>query len=181
MMELAAAILAGGESARMGQDKALMDWRGKTFLQHVIDEVSQLEVPIYLSGQEQKLAAFGFPVIEDSVSNQGPVVALASCFNKIKAEQILVLSCDVPQIKFSELKRLITAHQQADVTMFQSGTKKLPLVAVYNQSCSSAFQAAMENGERKLFSVIDKLETKTIQYNGELHNVNSPQDLELIK
>ena len=180
MKKVAAVILAGGKSTRMGRDKAFLNWSGKSFLKHIIDQVESLNIPIYLSGQQEKLMEFDLPVIEDLIPDQGPVTALASCFDKVKADQILVLSCDVPQIKSTELKRLFAVHK-ADVTMFSCNGQQLPLVAVYSLSSFDKFIEAHQKGERRLFNVINKMKVKSIIYKGELQNVNSPQDLELIR
>ena len=182
MNDVAAVILAGGKSSRMGRDKAFLDYHGKTFIQQIIDEVEQLKLPIYISGDIEKLDQFEFPVIKDEVPNQGPVVALASSFSKLKAKAVLVVSCDVPDIKAMELKRLLEENdEQIDVTMFATNGKEMPLVALYNQSSFDAFQAALAKGERRLFNVIKQLKTKVLTYNGVLRNVNTPNDFETIK
>jgi CTP:molybdopterin cytidylyltransferase MocA len=41
MAEIAALILAAGESRRMGRPKALLDWGGRTLLQHQIDVLTK--------------------------------------------------------------------------------------------------------------------------------------------
>ncbi len=179
-MDVAAVILAGGKSTRMGRDKAFMTWKGRTFLQIIVDEVIPLNIPIYLSGQKDKLNECNLPVIEDNVADQGPVMALSTCFNAINASRFLVVSCDIPQIQSKELNRLIRSHHNVDVTMFKSGNRAMPLAAIYENTCLTAFSRSVEKGERRLFSVLENLKTKTITYSGELRNVNSPQDLLLI-
>jgi len=184
MSNLAAIILAGGQSKRMGRDKAFLEWRGQTFIQHLIDAVLPLTREVYLSGDSQKLKTLGFKIITDEIQNTGPVVALASCFKKIKAKNVLVLSCDVPQISTQDLEILITANKtDYDAVFYTFNSKAMPLVGVYNQRCFSVFIADMQAGERKLFNVLDKLKTQEIEYKGAggLQNINTPQDLKKIQ
>jgi molybdopterin-guanine dinucleotide biosynthesis protein A len=182
MIHTAAVLLAGGKSSRMGTNKALLTFRGKSFLQTIIDAVQPLEIPVYLSGNGAWLHAFGLPVVRDLAFDQGPVVALASCFSAVQAEQMLVLSCDVPQLSSQHIKRLLSEHTlDTDVTLYRSGGKDLPLVAVYSKSAFPYFEHAMNTGDRKLLSVIAKLKVKRINDNGNLKNINTPKDLEAIQ
>jgi len=182
LKDIAAIILAGGKSTRMGQDKAFLAWRGKTFIQHLIDAVAPLTSDIYISGGGQKLNTLGYEVIADEINNEGPVVALASCFKRLAAENVLVLSCDVPQITAKDLEELIAAHKNNDATYFKFLGKSMPLAGIYNKSCFSVFIAEMQKGERKLFNVINKLNTKEVEYSGVrgLQNVNTPQDFKIL-
>ncbi len=184
MSNLAAIILAGGQSKRMGRDKAFLLWKDKPFIQHLIDAVLPLTRDVYFSGKSQKLKTLGFEVIADEIENAGPVVALASCFNKIKAKSVLVLSCDVPQIATKDLKELIAVNTpEYDAVFYTFNGKAMPLAGIYNQSCFSVFIAEMQAGERKLFNVLDKLKTKEIEYKcaGGLQNINTPHDLKLLR
>lgn len=182
MTELAAVILAGGMSTRMGTNKALLNYKGKSFLQTIIDELKPLKIPIYLSGNHDWLAEYDLPIIRDEEAEQGPVVALASCFRSINAINTLVISCDVPQLKTEDIRRLIDAHKaDIDVTMFRAEEKDLPLIAIYSKSAYPHFLTAFKNGERRLFSVIDKLQSAFINVTGPLKNINTPKDLASIQ
>ncbi len=183
MKSLAAIILAGGKSTRMGSDKAFLPWGETTFLGQIINAVLPLTGEIYLSGDDARLRDFGFTVIEDVRPNEGPVVALASCFRHIKTDMVLVLSCDVPQLKTEDVEVLLNAHKaEFDLTMFSFKNRALPLVAIYSRSSFSAFEVALKSGERKLFNVLEKLRTQTILYEGEggLENVNTREEFEMI-
>ena len=183
MRNLSAIILAGGKSQRMGQDKAFIEWRGQTFIQHLIDAVLPLTNDIFISGDNQKLNALGFTLVSDEIQNAGPVVALASCFKNIETENVLVLSCDVPQVSTKDLELLISNHNnKTNVTYFTFRGKSIPLAGIYNKRCFPVFIAEMERGERKLFNVINKLIIQEIEYKGVggLQNVNTPQDLKIL-
>jgi molybdopterin-guanine dinucleotide biosynthesis protein A len=176
-------ILAGGKSTRMGSDKAFLPWGNTTFLGQIINAVLPLTGEIYLSGDNARLYDFGLPVIQDLRPNEGPVTALASCFPQIKTELVLVLSCDVPQIKTQDLQVLLnTVKPDLDMTMFSFQNRALPLVAVYGRRSFTAFEAAFQHRERKLFNVLEKLKTQTIVFDGEggLENVNTREDFEEI-
>ena len=183
MKSLSAIILAGGKSSRMGSDKAFLPWGETTFLGQIINAVLPLTGEIYLSGDDARLHDFGLPVIQDLRPDEGPVTALASCFPQIKTELVLLLSCDVPQIKTQDLQVLLnTVKPEFDMTMFSFQNRALPLVAVYARSSFAAFEKAFHHGERKLFNVREKLKTQTIIYEGidGLMNVNTRKEYDAI-
>lgn len=117
-LPIAALILAGGASSRMGQDKSLMLWRGVPLLQRVIDVAAQCCEDVYLLTprtelyqahlQQYSQASASSPAnlqtnlpakyhwLPETVPLQGPLVALSQGLGKIPAEWVLVLACDLP-------------------------------------------------------------------------------------
>jgi molybdopterin-guanine dinucleotide biosynthesis protein A len=180
---MSAILLAGGKSTRMGQDKAFMQWNGKRFLEHVIEAAKSVSSKVILSGDKDRLSEFGLEIIEDMEKDNGPVFALASCFAELADENVLVLSCDVPQINAKDLDFLIGKQKlDADVTCYEYKGKVMPLIGIYSPSSFMAFKNAMENGERKLFSVLNGLKVNTVKYEGVdgLMNINTLQDLKAL-
>ncbi len=179
MMPVSVVVLAGGKSTRMGRDKAFLPWGDKTFLEHILDAAKPISNQIILSGSDARLHNFGLPVIADVLEGEGPVVALASCFIHIKTDLVLVLSCDVPQVKTADLEALLAAHNPVfDVTMFSYKNREMPLVAVYQKSSFGAFAEALKVGERKLFAVLKNLKTQSIAFAGAgaLENINTMEE-----
>ena len=69
--------VAGGKSARMGRDKALLPWRGTTLLDHALDRLRRTcpEVRI-LCGPEPRYGDRGVPVVLDAIPDGGRLVTL---------------------------------------------------------------------------------------------------------
>lgn len=179
-MTVTGIILAGGKSTRMGQDKAFMQWKGKSFLQHVIDAALPICDAVIISGDQPELQNFGLPVINDLRKGEGPVTALTSCFRRVNTDVALVLSCDVPQIRPADLEHLINSHQsEIDVSLYTYSGRQMPLVAVYNRSAFSLFEEALLNEQRKLFDVLSKLDVQEVAFTGNhgLQNINTTKDL----
>ena len=178
-MTVTAIILAGGKSTRMGQEKAFMQWKGKSFIKHIIDAALPVCDAVILSGNQSKLQKFGFTVVKDLREGEGPVTALTGCFRQVKTDVALVLSCDVPQIRTADLEQLIKNHQpENDVTLYSYQGRQMPLVAVYNRSCFPNFEEAFFSQKRKLFDVLSKLNVQELAFTGEqgLLNINTTKD-----
>ncbi len=114
-LSTAALILAGGASSRMGQDKALLLWRGIPMLQRVINVAAQCCPEIYLLTPRKEIYqthlrdyaqiyAKANPQTSPQakyhwlpeIIPQGPLVALSQGLGKIPADWVLVLACDLP-------------------------------------------------------------------------------------
>jgi bifunctional UDP-N-acetylglucosamine pyrophosphorylase/glucosamine-1-phosphate N-acetyltransferase len=121
-------ILAAGRSKRMGQSvpKVLMPLAGRPVLAYVIDACRAAGAGRILAvvgdRQEQVRQEFGGQSLEFAVQREqkGTADAVLSCDGTISdAEDVLVLSGDVPLVRVETLKRLIVEHrrQAADLTL----------------------------------------------------------------
>jgi molybdopterin-guanine dinucleotide biosynthesis protein A len=123
--ELAVLILAGGKSARMGTDKALIRWQGKTILERVAIAANQCSKHVYIltprveqyrraietrigdrngSNQHQPISEHEYKWLSESQPSKGPVWAMVQGMAEIQKrhisnhpiEWVLVLACDLP-------------------------------------------------------------------------------------
>jgi len=108
-MHLAAIILVGGASSRMGTDKAVLSWNGRRAVDRIADVARQV-------GAERVLTAgggdYGFPRIDDPAPGGGPVAGIAAGIAALRAERrqrVLVLAVDAPTIRPGDLAPLIAS------------------------------------------------------------------------
>jgi molybdopterin-guanine dinucleotide biosynthesis protein A len=180
--DISVLILAGGQSSRMGENKAFMEFRGKSFVKNIIDAVLPISNKIWISGNHDNLDSFGFPVIRDEIPGKGPVSALSSSFKKINSNEILVLSCDIPQIKTEDISFLLDQIGDEDLTMYTYMNRKMPLVGVYQKTSFSPVYNALKYNNLRLFDVINALSVNEVEFGGDqgLLNINTKKDLEKI-
>ncbi len=147
--EISAAVLAGGYSSRMGQDKALLELNGKTLLELQTERLRRLEVQdIMISGSEHQLP--GTRNIPDVFPHMGPISGIHACMQNAEKPSLLVISVDVPLIPSEALEGLIRAHT-GGITALEHGGRIEPLLAVYD--CSLVKEAErILHGERKAVS-----------------------------
>lgn len=109
-MPVLGVVLAGGRSMRMGRDKALLDWRGKTLLQHQLDSLREAGVDdTRVSGLRPQHD--GIPDLEP---DRGPLAGLASIAAAIDGDaELLVVPVDMPLLTASLLRRLLVADTEA--------------------------------------------------------------------
>lgn len=104
---MAGIVLAGGHSSRMRQDKAELNWGGKSLLSRQVSLLEDIicSKDIYISGHRPK-----YNSIADIDANQGPVEGLRSVLTYIKKKRyssVLVLPVDMPLISREDLLYLV--------------------------------------------------------------------------
>ncbi len=92
--EIEICILAGGLSLRMGSDKAKLRLGGKSFLAHIRATAKTLELPARI-------------IRRDLVPRCGPLGGIYTALKTSRAEAILFLACDMPQVSETLLQKLL--------------------------------------------------------------------------
>jgi molybdopterin-guanine dinucleotide biosynthesis protein A len=151
-------VLAGGQSRRMGQDKALVTFAGEPLIAHALRILRGAGLDPAIAGARSPLASYA-PVIEDSGRDLGPLAGICSAFEKSPARWCVFLPVDLPLIPASLLQALLRHAQLAAsaVTLpaingfaqtFPAVLDRAVLPALYvelqagRRGCFSAFQAA---------------------------------------
>lgn len=179
-------ILAGGKSSRMGEDKGFLKLNGKTFMSSIIAALNPIVGEIIIVSNNSEYDVFNLKRVADSMEDSGPLAGLYSGLLHSETENNIVLSCDVPLISTSVLKKLLEgAPSEAEVIQFESEGKTMPLVAMYKKKCRLHFLKLLQTNERRLRFAIDQLDVKTITLDSELgktvRNINTISELKDLK
>lgn len=171
---ISVAIQAGGESRRMGQDKALLPFLGETMLDRVIKRVAPLgDELLVTTNQPESFVDFKVPLIQDQLPGTGALGGLLTALNAAQFPVVIVVACDMP---FVNVNILVAAcdrihSNQADVVIPLSKEGYEPFHAVYRrEACLPVIRKALENGERRLISwfpsvdVVPITENDLVQY-----------------
>jgi len=119
---ISAIVLAAGESKRMGQTKQLLEFQGKTILEHVLEnlQASRVGEVILVLGHEaerirQKVPAQKIMVVINPRYEEGMSTSLRKGLMAMdkKAEAFMVVLADQPAISKGILNRLIQSFEQA--------------------------------------------------------------------
>ena len=161
-------VLAGGESRRMGTDKAQLTINGHTFLETQIQKGREPGIKdILVSGYRGERSSAR--IIKDRVRGKGPLGGLEACLREAKNPKCLVLSVDVPLVPVDELRSLLKVAEQCSelITILKHGEKEQPLIAVYD--CCLAEEMLHEIMERKgsVFAFINRVGYGVYETNAE--------------
>jgi|TARA_R110002110_G_scaffold132188_9_gene313578 molybdopterin-guanine dinucleotide biosynthesis protein A len=179
-------ILAGGKSSRMGEDKGFLKLNGKTFMAYIIAALKPIVCDIIIVSNNSDYDVFKLKRVADTMEDSGPLAGLYAGLLHSETEKNIVLSCDVPLINTSVLKKLIEGFtSEVEVIQFESQGKKMPLVAMYKRHCMYPILELLQTGERRLQFATDQLKIKTIQLNQAsektVRNINTVRELKKLK
>ena len=185
---LSAFILAGGQSTRMGTDKAFVALNGRTLLQRILDTARSVTPNVHIVGDLAKFSPFA-PTIADIFPGCGPLAGIHAALRSSDTDLNLMLAVDLPFVPPALLQFLTTqakASPAAVVTVPRTSQGWQPLCAIYRRSFVDLAEEALRNGHYKidaLFSAtqvraIDEDELQSAGFSPQLfRNLNTPQDL----
>ena len=172
-----AAVLAGGLSTRMGQDKAALPFAGRTMLALQVRKLRELGIEdIMVSGSEQKTAGTRF--VPDVYPHKGPLSGIHACLAAAKQEAVLFLSVDTPLVPPEALKKLLAAHESG-ITLLRSEEREEPLIGVYDRAVAPLCEAVLRGEHTGVWQLLNRATVKTVPFEGDialLLNVNTPED-----
>ena len=175
-----ALILTGGQSSRMGTDKASLEIGGTTQLDRIISLVRPLTDEIFLSVAHGDQGDHPWPALPDLEPSPGPLGGLQAAFHHHPESDWLVLACDLALIGTEDLQMLASAHDPArDVTCFLNPLDghPEPLCALYAPSAASKLTAALKKDQRcarRFLASLDRTEL-TPENPRALLNLNRPE------
>ena len=124
MTTAAGFVLAGGQSSRMGRDKALVHLAGKPLIEHALGILLNAGLPAAIAGGKPALAAFA-PLVEDRHSAQGPLGGICAALAATHARFAVFLPVDLPLIPASHYIYL------GDTARLPYGAKSQATIARY--------------------------------------------------
>ena len=182
-------ILAGGNSTRMGRDKAFVGFDGRTLLARALDLVSSVTSNVRIVGAQEKFSGFA-PVVEDIFPERGPLGGIHAALRSSVTELNLMLAVDMPFVASAFLQYLISearAAGGASVIVPHGDDRCQPLCAIYRRSFADAAEMSLLAGRNKIDLLFDEAETRVIGKT-ELHrmgfsssifrNLNTLEELE---
>jgi len=153
--EITAVILAGGKGRRLGgQDKGLVEYKGKTLIQHVLDKIiPQVDsVMINANRNQSEYAKLGYEIISDDLSDfQGPLAGFAIAMQACKTDFILTMPCDGPSLSGDYVTRLIkSASDKQTIVVAHDGERLQPVHALIPVSLIDSLLDFLQSGDRKI-------------------------------
>jgi molybdopterin-guanine dinucleotide biosynthesis protein A len=153
-----AVIMAGGDSRRMGQDKANLLLGERTLLQSVIATLQPLFPEVIISVRQPR-PEINLPQVCDDPAHCGPLAGLATALERASTPWIFAVACDMPFITpaLIEYLALQRADHQAVVPMV--GGYPQPLAAFYATSCLKVVQDILNgNGKHSMLAPLERLQ-----------------------
>ena len=178
-------VLAGGQSRRMGRDKALLHRDGRTQLHLAVELLQGVTEQQFVSTRAQQqddAERQRFAQIVDRYDDIGPIAGILSALETHPEVDWLVLACDLPNLDRQTLDHLIAhAAVEKPFTAFRSSHDGLPepLCAIFRAHSAAIIRAFVEGGLVCPRKILIRSDTMLLQQPNPaaLDNVNTPDDL----
>ena len=164
MINKTLAILAGGKSSRMNyNNKALLKFKEKTFIEHIIHAGENFKEVIIVANDKEIYKRFNLRVVEDIYKGNGPLSGIHSALKNSTTEYVLCVACDMPLVSGELLDYLGSYNEDYDVLVPKYKDRLQPLCSIYSKSIVDKIEESLINNENKLQKIIMSLNYKVIE------------------
>jgi len=156
-----AIVMAGGDSQRMGTDKASLLFDGQTLLQSVIATMQQLFPQVIVSVRQPR-AGIALPQVCDEQPDGGPLAGLTASLGQITTPWAFAVACDMPFV-VPEVVELLAGYRfrhQAVVPIVHGHPQ--PLAAFYAASCLALLRTSLAAQQNSLRGVLKQLDVRYV-------------------
>ncbi len=166
-MSHAAVLLAGGNSSRMGRDKAALLVNGEPLWKRQLAVLRATEpAEIFISGKgDGPYAGCCVEILADEIPGCGPLGGIVTALRRCTSERLLVLAVDMPAMTAEFLLTLLNESSRTGKGVVPSvaadGRRRAdlePLAAIYPRTAVAVADNCLRRGERKLETFIRRLE-----------------------
>jgi molybdopterin-guanine dinucleotide biosynthesis protein A len=147
-------VLAGGKSSRMGEDKALLQFRGRALVEIAVEKLRTFCAQVSISGNRDDLSGYA-PVVHEHRVGVGPAAGIEAGLIATQQAWALFIPVDVPQAPVELLRQWATAvaAQDEDVCsascLVVNGAQQ-PAFCMLRRECLHRVTLGLEQGERRL-------------------------------
>ena len=183
-MPLAAVILAGGASRRMGRDKATAMFDGSTLVERTVTAVNARCAPVFVvAAPGQALPALDAHILRDDVRGVGPLLATGRGLRaaaEAGLELAFVCAVDMPLLSADLIDELVgpAVRLGADVVLPWDGRSHY-LAGIYRTSLHERVSELVAAGERSMRALVESVDTQRVVMpeQASLTNVNTAAEL----
>lgn len=190
-------ILAGGESRRLGADKALLELGGQTLIENVIGKVSQVsQEVIVVANIPHKYEVLGATMVSDVRPGQGALGGIYSGLLAVSHFHSLVVACDMPFLNLNLLRYMALLAPGYDVVIPRVTARTFsfhrplsegpvtakeehlhPLHAIYSKRCLGPIEELLDRGDLRIIAFFPQVRVRHVEQ-GEI-DAFDPQHLSL--
>jgi molybdopterin-guanine dinucleotide biosynthesis protein A len=163
---LTVAIQAGGQSTRMGEDKALKSFLGRPLIQRVVDRMMPIADEIIVTTNHPENYTFlNLRLVPDIKPGRGALGGLYTALFSARQPVVAVVACDMPFASaslFDAAYRLLV-EEEADVVIPKSDEGYEPIHAIYRRAaCVPAIESSIAADQWKVIAWFPQVKVRTL-------------------
>jgi molybdenum cofactor guanylyltransferase len=153
-------ILAGGNSRRMGENKALMEINGEKNIERIFKKVKEVTSEVVIITNEPVLYEFlNTNIVEDMIKDKGPLAGIHAGILSSSTEYNFITACDLPFFneRIAAYFLSLTNEHNSDVIIPFIEGRFHPLFAVYRSSILPVVEECLSQDKLRIFDLLEKL------------------------
>ena len=178
-------VLTGGKSARMGEPKALLNYRGMPHAKYIYNVLDKYCDQVFLSSQKNQWSGTqleNLPSLEDRYPGEGPMAGILSAFEHHPDVNWIVIACDLPFFNEETVQTLLAnTHEKSLGTAFKNLEKGFPeaLCALYTPMAYQVLKEAFNKDIRCPVKVLKAHSIELLEQKGSINlsNINTKEEL----
>jgi len=192
-------VLAGGQSTRMGRNKALLRItpEGPTLVETVVArlQAAGMGAPLLVTNTPDEYAFLGLPMVADEIPGGGPLGGVLTGLVHSPSGRVFAIGCDMPFLSPALVRYMASIPDEADVIIPSwtnpSGHPQLEtLHAIYSHRCIEPVRARIASGRLKLVALLEDVQVRYLSeaelrtYDPKLdsfRNINTPEEWAEVK
>ena len=186
------AVLAGGQSKRMGQDKAFLEVGRRRVIERVLETVSPLTDDLFIStNSPEKYAEFNLRLVADIYPDKAALGGIYSVIYAARHQSVLVVACDMPFLNVELLQYLIELIPTADaIVPLVNPPQPETLHAVYRKTCLPAIETRLMANKLRIIGFFDDVSVRYVsraevaRFDPDFYafmNMNTPADWQAVQ
>jgi molybdopterin-guanine dinucleotide biosynthesis protein A len=190
------AILAGGQSKRLGFEKTMLPFGESTLLETVVEEIRNKIAPcteiMIIKRPEVKIPEIkdkGVKFVNDALEKDGALIGILTALLYSKTDYCFIFACDMPFLNGSLISKMLNINRKRkrnyDALVPYSRRGIEPLHAIYSRRCLKKAYECINNNDLSVNSLLKQVKTEYIK--ADLYcnpdiafmNINTIEDYEL--
>ncbi|MGI5901766.1 MAG: molybdenum cofactor guanylyltransferase [Desulfitobacteriia bacterium] len=186
-------LLVGGESRRMGKNKAFLEIEGQPLISRSLKILEETFAEVLISCRERELYSdFGFKTVTDVYKGRGPLGGLFSVLPEARFDYVFLVACDMPLLNKQAIYYLYEQCEDQDMVLVKDVGKIHALHAFYHRRILPLVEKKIKDGELRLLDLLEECSSKIVDLAviqnplfrqlmiESLKNVNTPEEWEKI-
>ena len=181
-------VLAGGESSRLGRDKAFLEVKGQFLIESIIERLRQLSQEVIIVANEtDRYEEFEATLVSDVYPGKGALGGIYSGVMRASNSHSLVVACDMPFLNLSLLRYMQTLAASYDVVIPRIDHLREALHAIYAKDCLPFMEEQLQQGDLRIIHFFPHVRVRYVEQQEieifdpqhlSFFNINTQGDLE---
>lgn len=159
---MAAIVLAGGKSSRLGRDKAFVQINGRSLIERVVEILFGLGDQVFIvSNDPAKFSGIkGVDTLRDFRPSLGPLGGIYTGLAASPDKNNIIVPCDAPFMQPALLDYLISGLRESDALVPIYHDRLQTTTAAYSRTCLPSIKKSIDGSILKVASFFTEIQVE---------------------